>query len=42
MVLNANGEMQFATLAGELATARNMSEDDLITWLKEKIQPVID
>ena len=42
VVLNANGEMQFATLAGELATARNMSEDDLITWLKEKIQPVID
>jgi protein disulfide-isomerase len=42
VVLNANGEMQFATLAGELATARNMSGNDLITWLKEKIQPVID
>jgi hypothetical protein len=34
--------MQFATLAGELATAREMSGDDLIDWLKEQIQPILD
>ena len=42
VVLDSKGKMQFATLAGELATARTMSGDDLIAWLKDKIQPIID
>ena len=42
VVLDAEGNLEFATLAGELATARNMSGDDLIEWLKEKIQPILD
>ncbi|MBT6074610.1 MAG: thioredoxin family protein [Gammaproteobacteria bacterium] len=42
VVLDAKGNLEFATLAGELATARNMSGDDLIEWLKEKIQPILD
>ncbi len=42
VVLDAEGNLEFATLAGELATARNMSGDDLIEWLKTKIQPILD
>ena len=42
VVLDSKGVMQFATLAGELATAREMSGDDLIGWLKEHIQPILD
>jgi len=42
VVLDSKGVMQFATLAGELATARKMSGDDLIEWLNEQIQPILD
>ena len=42
VVLDSEGVMQFATLAGELATAREMSGDDLIDWLNEQIQPILD
>ena len=34
-------EVMFATLAGELASARNMSKNDLVEWLKSKIDPMI-
>ena len=42
VVLDSKGVMQFATLAGELASARKISGDDLIEWLNEKIQPILD
>jgi thioredoxin-related protein len=42
VVLDSKGKMQFVTLGGELATAREMSGDDLIGWLKEHIQPILD
>ena len=42
VVLDSKGVMQFATLAGELASAREISGDDLIEWLNEKIQPILD
>ena len=42
VVLDSNGVMQFATLAGELASAREISGDDLIEWLNEQIQPILD
>ena len=42
VVLDSKGVMQFATLAGELASAREISGDDLIEWLNEQIQPILD
>ena len=42
VVLDSNGVMLFATLAGELASAREISGDDLIEWLNEQIQPILD
>ena len=42
VVLDSKGVMQFATLAGELASAREISGDDLIDWLNEQIQPILD
>ncbi|MAI81838.1 MAG: thioredoxin family protein [Gammaproteobacteria bacterium] len=41
-LLNSNNEVMFATLAGELASARSMSKNDLIDWLNKKIEPLID
>lgn len=42
VVLDKNENVVFATLAGELASARNMSGDDLIEWLKIKIEPFLN
>ena len=42
VVLNTNEEVIFATLAGELATARSLSGEDLIEWLKVKIEPLLN
>ena len=42
VVLDSKGVMQFATLAGELASVREISGDDLIEWLNEQIQPILD
>ena len=42
VLLNSNNEVMFATLAGELASARSMSKNDLIDWLNKKIEPLID
>ena len=42
VVLNTNEEIIFATLAGELATARSLSGEDLIEWLKVKIEPLLN
>ena len=42
VVLDSKGVMRFATLAGELASAREISGDDLIEWLNEQIQPILD
>ena len=42
VVLDSKGVMQFATLAGELASAREISGDDLIEWLNKQIQPILD
>ena len=42
VVLDSKGVMQFATLAGVLASAREISGDDLIEWLNEQIQPILD
>ena len=41
VLLNSNDEVMLATLAGELASARSMSKDDLIEWLQYKIDPLI-
>ena len=41
VLLNPDNEVIFATLAGELASARNMSKNDLIQWLEVKIDPLI-
>jgi len=41
VLLNPDNEVMFATLAGELASARNMSKNDLVEWLKSKIDPMI-
>ena len=41
VLLNSENEVMFATLAGELASARSMSKDDLIVWLQTKIDPKI-
>ena len=41
VLLNSNDEVILATLAGELASARSMSKDDLIEWLQYKIDPLI-
>ena len=41
VLLNPDNEVMFATLAGELARARNMSKNDLVEWLKSKIDPMI-
>jgi protein disulfide-isomerase len=42
VLLNSENEVMFATLAGELASARSMSKDDLIVWLQTKIDPMIN
>ena len=42
VVLDTNEEIIFATLAGELATARSLSGEDLIEWLKVKIDPLLN
>ena len=42
VLINSNNEVMFATLAGELASARSMSKNDLIDWLNKKIEPLID
>ena len=42
VVMDSNRVMQFATLARELASAREISGDDLIEWLNEQIQPILD
>ena len=42
VLLNSENEVMFATLAGELASARSMSKDDLIVWLQAKIDPMIN
>ena len=42
VVLDKNENVVFATLAGELASARSMSGDDLIEWLKIKIEPFLN
>ena len=42
VVLDTNEEIVFATLAGELATARSLSGEDLIEWLKIKIEPLLN
>ena len=42
ILLNSDNEVMFATLAGELASARSMSKIDLIDWLNKKIEPLID
>jgi len=42
VVLDTNEEIIFATLAGELATARSLSGEDLIEWLKVKIEPLLN
>ena len=39
VVLNSNNEVMYATLAGELASARSMSKNDLIDWLNKKLSP---
>jgi len=41
VLLNPDNEVMFSTLAGELASARNMSKNDLVQWLKSKIDPMI-
>ena len=41
VLLNPDNEVIFATLAGELASARDMSKNDLIQWLEVKIDPLI-
>ena len=41
VLLNSNDEVMLATLAGELASARSMSKDDLVEWLQYKIDPLI-
>jgi len=42
VLLNSENEVMFATLAGELASARSMSKNDLIVWLQTKIDPMIN
>ena len=42
VLLNSENEVIFATLAGELASARSMSKNDLIVWLQTKIDPMIN
>ena len=42
VLLNSENEVLFATLAGELASARSMSKNDLIVWLQTKIDPMIN
>ena len=42
VLLDSKNEVVFATLAGELASARSMSKNDLIDWLNKKIEPLID
>ena len=42
VLLNSENEVMFATLAGELASARSMSKDDLIVWLQTRIDPMIN
>ena len=42
VLLNSENEVMFATLAGELASVRSMSKDDLIVWLQTKIDPMIN
>jgi protein disulfide-isomerase len=42
VVLDKHENVVFATLAGELATARNLSGEDLIQWLKLKIEPLLN
>ena len=42
VVLDTNEEIVFATLAGELATARSLSGEDLIEWLQDKIEPLLN
>ena len=42
VVLDKNENVVFATPAGELASARNMSGDDLIEWLKIKVEPFLN
>ena len=42
VLLNSENEVIFATLAGELASARSMSKNDLIVWLQNKIDPMIN
>ena len=41
VLLNPDNEVMFSTLAGELASARNMSKNDLVQWLESKIDPMI-
>lgn len=41
VLLNPDNEVMFSTLAGELASARNMSKNDLVQWLEFKIDPMI-
>ena len=42
VVLDTDEKIVFATLAGELATARSLSGEDLIEWLKVKIEPLLN
>ena len=42
VLLDSENQIIFATLAGELATARSMSKIELIEWLNKKIDPLIN
>ena len=42
VLLDSQNQIIFATLAGELATARSMSKIELIEWLNKKIDPLIN